>query len=86
MGALVARGVATVLSPTGATTRSKYSKAAGGQKWPFLTGLLLGAGVASLLNALWSIGMRSSSSSGHPFSFIAARDLVAVRFLTCVLI
>ena len=85
-GVGLARGLAVAFSTAassagGSKSRSHRSGGGSSKQWPFLTGIVLGAGVASLLHALWSIGgtRRSAGGSSYPFSFIAARDVVAVR-------
>lgn len=89
-GGGLARGIATAFSTAASTTgggnrRGGNGFGVGGSgKWPFLTGIVLGAGVASLLHAFWSIGSysgarRSGAGGTYPFSLIASRDVVTVR-------
>lgn len=87
-GVGLARGLAVAFSTAassagGSKSRSLRSGGGSGKQWPFLTGIVLGAGVASLLHALWSIGGTRRSAGGSSFSFIAARDVVAVRVCVC---
>jgi hypothetical protein len=94
MAVSASRFVTTALSSSsGSSSRGGGGSGigiSGSGKWPFLTGLLLGAGVASVLHAFLTLGNgggggsgsyhRRAGSSSHPFSFIASnKDLVAVR-------
>lgn len=93
-GGGLARGIATAFSTAASTTGGGNHRGgngfgmgvsgSGSGKLLFLTGIVLGAGVASLLHAFWSIGSysgarRSGAGETYPLSLIASRDVVAVR-------
>ena len=66
-----------------ASSPSKSRRRSSSTTFPFIAGLVLGAGVATLLHIFLAIGSsggsyRAAGGKSQPFSFMAPRSMVAV--------